>query len=113
MPDVTLDRLTALWPDLKGLTPHVRTALEADALYAGYTDRQRREIERFREDDREAIPADLDYHSLPGLSMELRQKLTRVRPATVGQALRVDGMTPAALTCVLAGITKLAARKAG
>jgi tRNA uridine 5-carboxymethylaminomethyl modification enzyme len=113
MPEVTIDRLAEIWPDLKGLTPPVRTAIEADALYAGYADRQRREIERFREDDREAIPADLDYHVLPGLSMELRQKLTRVRPATVGQALRVDGMTPAALTCVLAGIARQSSRKAG
>ncbi|MFT3673905.1 tRNA uridine-5-carboxymethylaminomethyl(34) synthesis enzyme MnmG [Aestuariivirga sp.] len=113
MPEVTLDRLADIWPDLKGLPAHVRTALEADALYAGYADRQRREIERFREGDQEAIPADLDYHALPGLSMELRQKLTRVRPATVGQALRVDGMTPAALTTVLAGIARRSDRKAG
>jgi len=113
MPEVTLDRLAGIWPDLKGLPAHVRTALEADALYAGYADRQRREIERFREGDQEAIPADLDYHALPGLSMELRQKLTRVRPATVGQALRVDGMTPAALTTVLAGIARRSDRKAG
>jgi len=113
MPEVTIDRLAEIWPDLKDFSPGVRTAIEADALYSGYADRQRREIERFREDDREAIPESLDYHSLPGLSMELRQKLTRIRPATVGQAMRVDGMTPAALTCVLAGMARLAPRKAG
>jgi tRNA uridine 5-carboxymethylaminomethyl modification enzyme len=113
MPDVSIDRLAGLWPDLKALPAHVRTAIEADALYAGYADRQRREIERFREDDQEAIPADIDYQSIPGLSMELRQKLGRVRPDTVGQATRIDGMTPAALACVLAAIAKQAARKVG
>jgi tRNA uridine 5-carboxymethylaminomethyl modification enzyme len=113
MPEVTVERLTEIWPDLKSLSPAVQTAIEADALYAGYADRQRREIELVREDDRQAIPTDLDYHSLPGLSMELRQKLTRVRPATLGQASRIDGMTPAALACVLSAIGKPATRKAG
>jgi tRNA uridine 5-carboxymethylaminomethyl modification enzyme len=113
MPEVTVERLAEIWPDLKSLSPAVQTAIEADALYAGYADRQRREIELVREDDRQAIPTDLDYHSLPGLSMELRQKLTRVRPATLGQASRIDGMTPAALACVLSAIGKPATRKAG
>jgi tRNA uridine 5-carboxymethylaminomethyl modification enzyme len=113
MPDVSIDRLADIWPDLKALPAHVRTAIEADALYSGYADRQRREIERFRADDREAIPADIDYQSIPGLSMELRQKLDRVRPETVGQATRVDGMTPAALACVLSAIAKLPSRKTG
>ncbi len=113
MPDVSIDRLGKIWPALKALPTHVRTAIEADALYSGYADRQRREIERFREDDREAIPDGLDYQIIPGLSMELRQKLDRVRPETVGQATRVDGMTPAALACVLSAIAKLPSRKTG
>ncbi|NMD07077.1 MAG: tRNA uridine-5-carboxymethylaminomethyl(34) synthesis enzyme MnmG, partial [Phyllobacteriaceae bacterium] len=64
------------------------------------------EIERFREDDQQVIPTTLDYHGMSGLSMELRQKLSRVRPATLGQATRVEGMTPAALACVLSSIRK-------
>jgi len=112
MPEVTFDQLVQIWPDLASLTPAVRTALEADALYSGYADRQRLEIERFREDDQQAIPTTLDYHGMPGLSMELRQKLSRVRPATLGQATRVDGMTPAALACVLSAIRKPARNSA-
>lgn len=106
MPEVTFDQLVRVWPELAGLGPSVRTALEADALYSGYADRQRLEIERFREDDQHPIPTTLDYFAMPGLSMELRQKLSRVRPATLGQATRVDGMTPAALACVLSAIRK-------
>lgn len=106
MPEVTFEQLVEVWPELAGLELSVRTALEADALYSGYADRQRLEIERFREDDQHPIPTTLDYFAMPGLSMELRQKLSRVRPATLGQATRVDGMTPAALACVLSAIRK-------
>ena len=113
MPDVGLDRLSVIWPDLCSLPSHVRTAIEADALYAGYGERQKREIELFRRDDQEAIPPDMDFHGLPGLSMELRQKLTRVRPQTAGQASRIDGMTPAALICILNGISKSQRRRTG
>ena len=108
MPDVSLAQLGRIWPEMAALAPHAQTALEADALYASYGDRQKTEIEHFRADDQRSIPTALDYHALPGLSMELRQKLTRVRPSTLGQATRVDGMTPAALACVLSAIRKSA-----
>lgn len=113
MPEVTTERLGMIWPSLRELPPMVCAAIEADALYAGYADRQSREIARFRADDQEQIPLNLDYFALPGLSMELRQKLSKVRPVTLGQATRVDGMTPAALTCLLSAIAKLTERKAG
>ncbi len=112
MPNVTFEQLATIWPELEGLSQPVRTALEADALYSGYAGRQKLEIERFRWDDQQAIPATLDYHGLPGLSMELRQKLSRVKPATLGQATRIDGMTPAALACVLSAIRKPARQHA-
>jgi tRNA uridine 5-carboxymethylaminomethyl modification enzyme len=108
MPEVTLTQLTSIWPVLGQLPAHAQTALEADALYASYGERQKAEIEQFRADDQRAIPVTLDYHSLPGLSMELRLKLSRVKPATLGQATRIDGMTPAALACVLSAIRKSA-----
>jgi len=108
MPDVSLAQLAGIWPELAALAPHAKTALEADALYASYGNRQKSEIEHFRADDQRSIPTSMNYHALPGLSMELRQKLTRVRPSTLGQATRIDGMTPAALACVLLAIRKSA-----
>ena len=106
MPEVSFDRLAEIWPDLKQTPDVIRTALEADALYAGYAPRQQAEIEHFRRDDKVMLPADLDYQAIPGLSTELRQKLARVRPATLGQANRIEGMTPAALTSLLSALRK-------
>ena len=79
-----------------------REALEAEALYAGYLERQTSEITALRREDAMALPASLDYNSMPSLSIELREKLCKVQPKTLGQASRIDGMTPAALAIVLA-----------
>ena len=106
MPNVGLDRLEAIWPQLKAIPAHAKIALEADALYAGYTDRQQREIAEARRENNLAIPHDLDYAAIPGLSMELRQKLTRVGPATLGHAMRIDGMTPAAIANLIGWIKR-------
>ena len=106
MPDVSFEQLAKIWPNLARLSSRAQTALEADALYSAYGERQKVEIEHFRADDQRLIPTTLDYHALPGLSMELRNKLSRVKPATLGQATRVDGMTPAALACVLQAIRR-------
>jgi tRNA uridine 5-carboxymethylaminomethyl modification enzyme len=106
MPEVSFEQLETLWPELSAMPAYAREALEADTLYAGYADRQKDEIAHFRADDARSIPTDIDYFALPGLSMELRQKLSRAKPATLGQATRVDGMTPAALACVLSAIRK-------
>jgi tRNA uridine 5-carboxymethylaminomethyl modification enzyme len=86
---------------LKATSPAILEQLEADSLYAGYLDRQAADIASFRKDEDLALPADLDYASVAGLSTELVQKLTRIRPATLGQAGRIEGMTPAALTALL------------
>ena len=106
MPDVTFGQLVALWPELARLSPDAVASLEADALYAGYVHRQQDEIDILRADEHRALPEGTDYFSLPGLSMELRQKLTKVQPRTLGQATRVDGMTPAALAIILSAPRK-------
>ncbi len=106
MPNVGLERLEAIWPQLRAIPAHAKIALEADALYAGYTDRQQREIAEARRENNLAIPNDLDYAAIPGLSMELRQKLTRVGPATLGHAMRIDGMTPAAIANLIGWIKR-------
>jgi tRNA uridine 5-carboxymethylaminomethyl modification enzyme len=96
--------LTRIWPELAGFAPDVVEQLEIDAQYAGYLDRQDADIVAFRRDEARALPAGLDYGGVSGLSNEVRQKLERVRPATLGQASRIEGMTPAALTLILAHV---------
>jgi len=106
MPEVGFDRVAEVWPALKALPAFAREALEADSLYAGYMDRQEAEIALLRKDEALSLPTDLDYFAIPSLSMELRQKLAKAKPATLGQASRIEGMTPAALACLLGTIKK-------
>jgi len=101
MPDIGWAGVRTLWPQLSSLTPDVIEALEAEALYAGYLQRQEADIAALRREDHKALPADIDYTAMPSLSAELRHKLQAVRPATLGQASRIDGMTPAALAVIL------------
>jgi tRNA uridine 5-carboxymethylaminomethyl modification enzyme len=104
LPEVDFPVLTRIWPELAHLSSGIREQLEIDAQYAGYLDRQDADIVAFRRDEGRALPADFDYAAIQGLSTEIRQKLSRIRPATIGQAARIDGMTPAALTLVLAHV---------
>jgi tRNA uridine 5-carboxymethylaminomethyl modification enzyme len=103
--------LTRIWPELGDLQPEIVEQLEIDAQYAGYLDRQDADIVAFRKDEGRALPAGLDYGAVIGLSNEVRQKLERIRPATLGQAARIEGVTAAALTLVLAYVK--GTRKAG
>jgi tRNA uridine 5-carboxymethylaminomethyl modification enzyme len=106
MPDVGFERVAAHWAELSALPPHARDALEADALYAGYMDRQRRDIQQARAEEGLAIPVSLDFHAIPALSMELRLKLAKVQPRSIGHAGRIEGMTPAAIACLIGAIKK-------
>ena len=84
----------------------VALQVEVQAKYAGYIDRQSEEIERQRRHETSALPGDLDYAQVKGLSTEVRQRLTEVRPATIGQAARVPGVTPAAISLLLIHLKK-------
>ncbi|MFC7702657.1 tRNA uridine-5-carboxymethylaminomethyl(34) synthesis enzyme MnmG [Plastorhodobacter daqingensis] len=103
-PDVSLRDLEVLEPDLADLDPETRLQTERDALYATYILRQELDVAALRRDEGQAIPPGFDYTQISGLSNELKGKLSQVRPETLGQAGRVDGMTPAALTLLLAKI---------
>jgi tRNA uridine 5-carboxymethylaminomethyl modification enzyme len=94
--------LIRVWPQLAGFAPDVVEQLEIDAQYAGYLDRQDTDIIAFRRDEGRALPAGLDYGAVIGLSNEVRTKLDAIRPATLGQAARIEGVTAAALTLILA-----------
>jgi len=83
--------------------------LEIDAAYAGYLDRQAADAAAFRRDENLRLPADLDYAGVGGLSNEVREKLSTVRPLTLGQAARIEGVTPGALTALLAHVRRRAA----
>ena len=102
--------MARIWPELAALEPEIVEQLEIDAQYAGYLDRQDADIVAFRRDEGRALPAGLDYAAIVGLSNEVRQKLERIRPATLGQAARIEGVTAAALTLVLAHVKGLKAR---
>ena len=101
-PDMDMDRLGTIWPELTRIDRFVAEQIEVDARYSVYLERQDADIAAFRRDEAVGLPDELDYGGLAGLSNELREKLHTVRPATLGQAARIEGMTPAALTLVLA-----------
>ncbi len=114
LPGVELPILAEIWPELRAFAPDVSQQLAIDAQYAGYLDRQEADIVAFRKDESLRLPADLDYGAVHGLSTEASQKLVAIRPATLGQAARIDGVTPAALTLVLAHVrANSSARRAG
>lgn len=102
-PDIDWPVLQTIWPDKLGaIEPKIARQVEIDAIYAKYLDRQAADIEAYQKDRDVKLPGDIDYGALSGLSNELRQKLERVRPSDLGQAGQIDGMTPAALTLLLA-----------
>ena len=100
-PEIDLERLTGLWPELAALKPAIAEQMEIDGRYAGYLKRQEADIHAFRRDEALLLPVDLDYDAVPSLSNEVREKLKLARPATLGAAGRISGVTPAALTILL------------
>jgi tRNA uridine 5-carboxymethylaminomethyl modification enzyme len=100
-PEVDLARLCALWPALGELPAEAVEQIETDARYAGYLERQEADIQAFRRDEALVLPAALDYAAIPGLSNEARQVLLQARPATLGAAARLSGITPAATVTLL------------
>jgi tRNA uridine 5-carboxymethylaminomethyl modification enzyme len=109
-PDVGWGQVRAIWPELSAIEPGIATHLEIDAKYDVYLERQSADVEAFRRDEG-LVLADVDYELVPGLSNEVRGKLARARPFTVGQAGRIDGMTPAALGILAAYLRREARRK--
>lgn len=105
-PDIGFENLADVWPEIAAWSPAVREQVEVDAAYAGYLDRQMADAEAFQKDEALRLPTDLDYGAVGGLSNEVRQKLQAVRPATLGQAGRIEGVTPGALTALLAHVRR-------
>jgi tRNA uridine 5-carboxymethylaminomethyl modification enzyme len=101
-PNVDFAALGMIWPQLAKIDPKIAGQIEIDAKYAVYLDRQAADIAAFRRDEAVKIPDSLDYRGMSGLSAELRDKLSAIRPRTLGQAGRIEGVTPAALTLLAA-----------
>ena len=110
-PNMTLRRLAEIWPELSQVDPAIAAQVEVDARYAAYVERQDADVAALRKDEAISIPVAFDYDALPNLRAELREKLIAQRPATLAQAGRIEGMTPAALMQLLAAVKKHSVRK--
>jgi len=108
-PDMDWARLVTLWPELASIPVDITEQLTIDARYEGYLSRQREDIAAYRRDEALALPGDLDYGAVGSLSNEVRQKLAAHKPATLGQAARISGVTPAALVALLKYVRRRAA----
>ena len=104
--------LCAAWPDMRAIAPSIASQVEIDAKYAVYLNRQAADIAAHRRDESYELPLDLDYHGLTGLSNEIKSRLDVIRPRTLGQAGRIEGITPAAMTLLAAKVKRSAARSA-
>ncbi|MDE1179307.1 tRNA uridine-5-carboxymethylaminomethyl(34) synthesis enzyme MnmG [Paraburkholderia sp.] len=107
-PDIEAAQLENIWPELKAIDSGVMAQIEIDAKYSVYLERQASDIEAYKKNEGYALPADLDYQALHGLSNEIRARLEMIRPETLGQASRIEGMTPAALTLLTARVKRAA-----
>jgi tRNA uridine 5-carboxymethylaminomethyl modification enzyme len=105
-PGASLEMFAASWPQIMDWSAEVVEQVGIDAAYAGYLGRQAADAEALRRDEALVIPADLDFAAVGGLSNEVREKLTAVRPRTLGQAGRIEGVTPGALTALLAHVRR-------
>jgi tRNA uridine 5-carboxymethylaminomethyl modification enzyme len=105
-PNLTIADLAKVWPALADIAPPIARRIEADAKYSVYLERQSEDAARFRRGESIELPPDLDYDGISGLSSELREKFRVVRPASVGQASRIEGVTPAALALVAAHVRR-------
>ncbi|WP_299173734.1 tRNA uridine-5-carboxymethylaminomethyl(34) synthesis enzyme MnmG [uncultured Brevundimonas sp.] len=109
-PDVTLDHFVPVCPTISGWNAEIREQIEIDAGYANYLDRQAIDAEALRTEEAMLLPAGLDYAAIGSLSNEVKEKLARIQPRTLGQAGRIEGMTPGALTALLAHVKKAPAK---
>jgi tRNA uridine 5-carboxymethylaminomethyl modification enzyme len=105
-PTISISDLAKIWPRVGEFNAKVAEQIEIDAKYQVYLSRQAADVAAYRRDESFTLPDDLDYAGLPGLSNEAKQKLQTHRPRTIGHAARIDGITPATLTLLVATIKR-------
>ncbi len=106
-PEIGWEKLSRIWPQIKQFDPVISEQLQIDAKYSVYLERQKDEINAFRKEENLILDGAIDYNQISGLSSEIRGKLIEVQPQTLGQASRIDGMTPAAVTLLLRYVKKI------
>ncbi len=106
-PELTIDMLTPLWPGLENFNGEALEEAEIKTKYEGYLRRQQELVDRFEKMEQTTLPEDMNYTGIPGLSREVTEKLTRIQPRTLGQAGRISGITPAALSCLEIQLKKI------
>jgi len=111
-PDIAMSDLENIWPEIEALDPETKEQLSREALYASYIERQRSDVAALKRDEAQKIPTAFAYDGIDGLSNELRGKLAAIRPQTLAQAGRIDGMTPAALTLLLVKLRQFDRKRA-
>lgn len=110
-PTIDIDAIEAAFPEIAELDRAIKDQLEIEAMYSGYIERQKEDVAALRREEALSLPRDLDYASVGGLTNEVRAKLEQIQPATLGQASRIEGMTPGALTALLAYVRRRPDRK--
>ncbi len=110
-PTITMTEVEAAFPDIQDLDPAIKAQLEIEAMYAGYIERQKEDVAALRREEALELPKRIDYGAVGGLTNEVRAKLEQIRPATLGQAARIEGMTPGAMTALLAYVRRRPDRK--
>ena len=103
---VTFNKLRSIWSKIPKASMDEEEQIEISAHYSGYLEKQEADIVAFRKDENLIIPKDIDYNKLSGLSNEVKSKFKLIRPKTLGQALRIDGITPAAVYILLSHVKK-------
>ena len=104
--DVSRETINKIWPELVNIEPEIYEQIEIESKYAGYIKRQMADIEVFKKDENLKIRDDVDYTKIGGLSREMVTKLSKVKPSTIGEASRIPGVTPAAITAILGYLKK-------
>jgi tRNA uridine 5-carboxymethylaminomethyl modification enzyme len=104
--DIGFEKLEQIWPELQSISADVIEQLETEVLYSGYLERQELDILAFKKEEEMPIPESIDYDVLPSLSTEIKTKLKRIQPATIGAASRIQGVTPASIIALMAHIKR-------
>lgn len=99
--DVSRESILKLFPEISKYNSEIYEQVEIESRYAGYIKRQLADIEVFKKDENLRLRDDIDYHQIGGLSREMVDRLSKIRPATIGEASRITGVTPAAITAIL------------
>ena len=108
---VTMDKIREIWPELSFISKEIDEQLETNAHYKGYLKKQSADILAFKRDENLKIPDNINYDSFSGFSNEVKSKFKQIRPKTMGQALRIDGITPAAVFILLSHLTRKSIKK--